>query len=179
MENSDGLKSNNWHERAKMAAEEELPLNERIFGIAIVLFCTLAIIYFAAHQILDTGFFTSKFGTIEMVFFYGFWLMWTITATLESILDQRLLSRIFDVFGGIIFAAIACMWLLIVFPFDFAYLADLLPGAIRFLIQWISNIIARVIIAILFVLLLVATAYSPIAYKFIEVKRLKRKNTTY
>lgn len=171
MENSDEMKSNNWYERAKLAAEEKLPLNERIFGILIIVFCILAILYFAAHQLLATGFFTPKFGIMEMIFFYGFWLMWIITATLESILNQRLLSRIFDSFGGILFAVIACMWLLIVFPFDFSYLADLLPGPIRFLIQWISNIVARVIIAILFILHLIAAVYSPIAYKIVELKR--------
>ncbi|MBD3212957.1 MAG: hypothetical protein GF311_10145 [Candidatus Lokiarchaeota archaeon] len=178
MEKSDEIKSNSWYHRAKLAAEEKLPLNERIFGILIVVFCTMAILYFVAHQLLATGFFTPKFGITEMVFFYGFWLMWIITATLESILNQRFLSRIFDTFGGIIFAVIATLWLLIVFPFDFAYITDLLPGAIRFFVQWISNVVAQVIITILFVLLLVATIYSPIAYKFIEVKRLKGKKIT-
>jgi len=175
MEYSDEMKSNNWYGRAKLAAEEKLKPGERIFGIIIVVFCALAILYFTAHQLLLTGFFTSKFSIIEIVFFYGFWVMWIITATLESILSQRLLSRLFDVFGGIIFATIASLWLLIVFPFEFAYLSNVLPGPIRFLVQWISNDVARVIIVILFIFHLLAEVYSPFAYKFIEMKHLKHK----
>lgn len=175
MENRDEMKFNSWYDRAKLAAQEKLQLGDRIFGIAIVVFSLLAILYFIAHQLLETGFFTSKFNIIELFFFYGFWVMWIITATLESILNQRLLSRLFDVFGGIIFASIASIWLLIIFPFDFGYLANVLPEPIRFLVQWISNDVARVIIVILFILLLVAAIYSPFAYKFVEMKHLKVK----
>jgi hypothetical protein len=175
MQNTHEMKTNSWYDKAKLAAEKELQLGDRIFGIAIVVFSLLAILYFIAHQLLETGFFTSKFNIIEMFFFYGFWVMWIITASLESILNQRLLSRLFDVFGGIIFASIASMWLLIVFPFDFVYLANLLPEPIRFLVQWISNDVARVIILILFILLLIAAVYSPFAYNFVEMKRLKVK----
>ena len=57
----------------------------------------------ATHQIWSTGFFTSTFGTIEMIMLYGSWIAWIITAGLEGVLGQRLLSRLFDTFGGIIF----------------------------------------------------------------------------
>ena len=175
MKNTNELKINNWYYRAKLAAEEELQLGERIFGIAIVVFCTLVILYFTAHQLLLTGFFTSNFSIIDMIFFYGFWVMWATTATLESILGLRLLSRLFDVFGGIIFAVIASMWLLIVFPFEFAYLANILPESIRFFVQWISNDVGRVIIVLLFIIHIIAAIYSPFAYKFVEMKPLNRK----
>ena len=93
-----------WFERAKKAAEEPLPNNERVFGIGIVLFSILMIFFFRNHQMNSTGFFTLEFRILEMLFFYGFWIFWITTASLESIFNQRLLSRIFDTFGGIIFA---------------------------------------------------------------------------
>ena len=167
-----------WFVRAKKEAKKPLPRHERVFGIGIVVFCILMIMFFWAHQAQSTGFFTSKFGSLEMLFFYGFWIFWISTTGLESILSQRLLSRIDDTFGGLIFAVIAIAYLLVFFPFEFAYLADVLPESIRFLLHWISNDIARVILAILMILHLVAAIYSPFAYKFIDKNRFKRKKTT-
>ncbi len=158
------------YSRAKEEAEKKLPLNERIFGILIIIFCILMIIFFGIHQIKETGFFTIKFSILEMLFFYGFWIFWITTATLESILNQRLLSRIVDTFGGIIFATISLAIILIIFPFNFSHIADVLPDFLRFIIGWISNDIAKVIIIILIILHLAAAIYSPLAYKFVDKK---------
>jgi hypothetical protein len=133
------------------------------------------IFFFLAHQTQSTGFFTSKFSSLEMLFFYGFWIFWISTADFESILSQRLLSRIDDTFGGLIFATISLAFLLIIFPFEFANFANVLPESIKFLVGWISNDIARIIIAILMILHLVAAIYSPFAYRFIDKNRFKRK----
>ena len=167
----------NWFFRAKTTAEETLPTNERVFGIGIVIFSVLMIILFVSHQMQSTGFFTLKFGALEMLFLYGFWIFWITTAGLESILSQRLLSRIVDTFGGVFFAALAIAWNLVVFPFDFAKFSNVLPDSIRFLVQWISNDIVWVIMLVLVILHLLAVIYCPFAYKFIDKKLFKRKKT--
>ena len=164
----------NWFSRAKAEADKGVPYNERVTGIVIVVLSVLAMLYFAAHQTGSTGFFTATFGAIEMIMLYGNLIAWLITGALEGIFGQRLLSRIFDVFGGIIFIAISLAWLLVVFPFEFTYFADVLPDFLRFLVQWISNDIARIILAIGIILLSIAAVYSPIAYKFVSMKRFKR-----
>jgi hypothetical protein len=110
-----------------------------------------------------------------MLLFYGFWIFWITTAGLEAILNRRLLSRIVDTFGGVIFAAIAIAWNLVVFPFEFAYFANVLPESIKFLVQWISNEIALIIMVVLMILHLLAAIYCPFAYKFIDKERFKRK----
>ena len=167
-----------WFSRAKTEAEKNLPSNERVFGIAIVVFCVMMIIFFGAHQTQSTGFFTFKFGSFEMLLFYGFWIFWITTAGLEAILSQRLLSRIVDTFGGLIFATISIALLLVLFPFEFTHLADVLPESIRFLVQWISNDIARVILVLIIIAHLDAAIYSPFAYKFVDKSRFKHKITT-
>ena len=167
-----------WFSRAKTAAEETLPWNERVFGIGIVIVSILMIIFFVSHQMQSTGFFTSKFGALEMLILYGFWIFWITTAGLESILSQRLLSRIVDTFGGVFFATIAIAWNLVVFPFDFANFANVLPESIRFLVQWISNDIAWAIMLVLMLLHLLAAIYCPFAYKFVDKNRFKRIKTT-
>jgi hypothetical protein len=164
----------NWFSRAKIEANKGVPKNERIVGIGFFfLGSVLMILYLVAHQIFGTGFFTSKFGPIEMFLLYGSWIAWTITSGLEGVFGKRFLSRFFDAFGGIVFIVIATGWLLIVFPFEFNYFADVLPDFFRFLVQWISNEIARVLLILYTIAMGIAAVYAPIAYKFITIKRLK------
>jgi len=163
----------NWYSRAKAEADKGIPRNERVFGVFIVLISILTMLYFITHQVNSTGFFTSKFGAIETVMLYGNLIAWIITGTLEGILAKRLLSRLFDVFGGIIFITISIAWLFMVFPFNFVYFADVLPEFLRFLVQWISNDIARGVMMVAIILMIVAAIYSPIAYKVVNLKRFR------
>jgi hypothetical protein len=163
----------NWFSRGKAEADKGIPLNERIVGIGIVVFCVLIVMYFVVHQMRPTGFFTARFGASEMLMFYGSLVFWIVTAGLEGVLGQRLLSRLFDTFGGLFFAAAATAWLLVVFPFEFAHLADLLPNFLRFSVKWISNDIARVLMVLGIVGYLGAAIYAPIAYGFVGRKSPK------
>jgi hypothetical protein len=164
----------NWFSRGKAEADKGIPKNERIAGIGFFFVgSVLMILYLAAHQMWSTGFFTAAFGRIEMILLYGSWIAWIITSGLEVVLGQRLLSRLFDTFGGIIFIAVATAWLIMVFPFDFVYFADVLPDFLRFLVQWISNDIARILMVLYTIAMLVAAIYAPIGYKFIKIKHFK------
>ena len=173
MQDSESTES--WFSRAKAEADKGVPRNDRAMGIVIVVVSFLVMLYFVAHQTGSTGFFTSAFGPLEMVMLYGSLTAWIITGALEGFFGQRLLSRLFDAFGGIIFMVVSLAWLLVVFPFDFSYCADVLPVSLRFLLQWISNGIAQGVMVLGVILLVVAAVYSPIAYKFVSVKRFSRK----
>ena len=111
------MKTNaNWYSKGKAEADKGIPCGERVVGIAIVVFSVLMVLYFTAHQRQSTGFFTAEYGTLEMIALYGYWVFWIVSAGLEGVLGLRLPSRIFDTFGGSIFAAICIAWLLVVFP---------------------------------------------------------------
>ena len=162
----------NWFSRGKAEADKGVPRNERVVGIGFFFAgSVLMILYLAAHQMWSTGFFTAAFGTAEMVMLYGSWVAWIITSGLEGVLGKRFLSRLFDTFGGIIFIVVATVWLVVVFPFNFAHFADVLPGFLRFLVQWISNDIARVLMVLYAIAMGIAAVYAPIGYKFIKIKR--------
>jgi len=165
-----------WFSRGKAEAEKGIPYSQRFVGIAIVVFSVLMVLYFVAHQMWSTGFFTATFGTLEMLLLYGLLLLGIISAGLEGVLGLRLLSRLFDVFGGLIFGAVCTVWLLVVFPFEFAYFADVLPDSLRFLVQWISNDVARVIMVLAIIVYVGAEIYCPIGYRFVSIKRSKREN---
>jgi hypothetical protein len=166
----------NWFSRGKADADKGIPKNDRIVAIGFFFAgSVLMVLYLAAHQIWSTGFFTTSFGTVEMIMLYGSWISLIITSVLDGVLGQRLLSRLFDTFGGIIFIAVATAWLAVVFPFDFTYFADVLPVFLRFLVQWISNDIARIVMVLYTIAMGIAAVYSPIAYKFVSIKRFKRE----
>lgn len=132
--------------------------------IAFALGFTVIALYFAVHQVRSTGFFNATFGTSEMFLLYGPLSEWITVAVLEA-LGRKNLSRDIDAFGGIIFVTVSGIWLLIVFPFEFIYFADILPNFLRFLVQWISNDIARVI----FVLWIIVNGVAAVYYGILRV----------
>jgi hypothetical protein len=163
----------NWFSRAKTEADKGVPNTDRFTGIVLVVVNSLLILFFVFHQLGSTGFLTPNFGALEMFLLYGSLVAWIITSSLDGIFGQRLFSRLFDVFFRIAFLAFSLAWLLVAFPFDFIYFADVLPEGLKFLVQWISNDIARGMMVVGTILLVVAGIYSPIAYKFVKIKRFK------
>ena len=143
-------------------------------AIAFVVVFTLIVLYLIAHQLWSTGFFTAKFGTFEMLLLYGSLIEWIVVAALE-VFGRKNLSRDIDAFGGIIFVTIGGAWLFVVFPFEFAYFADVLPDFLRFLVQWISNDIARVVIVLWIIVNLVAAVYYGILRVLVRKELSKRE----
>jgi hypothetical protein len=167
-----------WFSRGKAEAEKGIPFSERVMGIAIVVFSILMVLYLVAHQVRSTGFFTASFGTSEMLALYGVLILGIISAGLEGVFGLRLHSRLFDVFGGLLLAAVCTTWLLVVFPFEFAYFSDMAPASLSFLVQWISNDIARVLLVLGIIIYLGAAVFCPVAYGFIGKKRSKREENS-
>jgi hypothetical protein len=143
-------------------------------SIALIIICGLLIWFDAAHQTLPTGFFTIKFGVIEMVLLYGALIYWIVTCTF-LLLGLKNASRNLDSFGGLIFAAFGTVWLFVVFPFDFTYFADVLPVGLRFLVQWVSNGIARVVMVLGFLMYLYLSYYAGTLRVVVLKERARRK----
>lgn len=160
----------NWYQRAKQDAYLGIPIGDRIVSVLFFFASVFALLYLINHQIQNTGFYSEKFGIIEAVFLYGFWSVWIITAGLEGILGARLWSRLFDALGGILVAAIASLWLFIVFPFDFSYFTVLMPETLRWSLAWVNNDVARIIFFIAATLHVCAVFYAPFAYKLLKFK---------
>jgi hypothetical protein len=168
------MKANvSWFSRGKAEAEKGIPSSERLVGIAIVVFSVLMILSFIAHQRRATGFFTPAFGTPETLALYGLLTLGIISAGLEGVLGLRLYSRLFDIFGGLILAAVCTVWLLGRFPFEFAHFTVVMPDSLAFLAGWISNSIARTLMVLAIIVYLGAALFCPIAYGFVSLKRSK------
>jgi magnesium-transporting ATPase (P-type) len=166
-----------FHKTVEEETKTEIPSDERVTSIAIVVICVLFLFYSFAHYRLSTGFFTASYGTLEMVLLYGSIIYWIITSTV-MILGRKDLSRDIDSFGGLIFATVGFAWVLIVFPFEFSYFSNVLPDFFRFLLRWISNDIARVLMLLAVIVHLVAAVYSAILRVFVYKSRA-RNNRLY
>ncbi|MCK5343420.1 MAG: hypothetical protein KAR20_08445 [Candidatus Heimdallarchaeota archaeon] len=170
----------NWFARraeAEVEAKKDtFPSSERIASIVGFVIVFLVILYFVAHQTGSTGFFSSKFNTLEMLLFYGSLLFGGFCTVLGPVrVRHRNLIRLGDMFFNIT-VTIATIWLFVVFPFEFEYFADVLPDFLRFLVQWISNDIARVVLVLGIIAYLGAAVYAPIAYGFVRKKRSKNED---
>ncbi len=136
--------------RVKEEVEDANPDEDRGLSIGIIVFGILIGLYFVIHQTSSTGFFTEVFGTLEMILLYGFPIYWIATSAL-IVLRYKNASRNLDSFGGLIFVTFGIAWLFVVFPFDFAYFADVLPDFLGFLVQWISDGVARALMVLAFI----------------------------
>jgi len=159
----------NWFaRRAEAEAKRDaIPYSERVGNVVAVVAIILVILYFVAHQIWSTGFFTSKFDTLEMFLFYGSLMFGIVTPALRALFGRKNLARLFEIFGSVLFTVVLA-WLFVVFPFDFAYFADVLPSFLRFLLQWISNDIARVLMVLGIIAAPVMAIYTAILYVFVR-----------
>ena len=105
-----------------------------------------------------------------MILLYGILIYWIITSVL-ILIGQKHPSRDLDSYGGLFFATFAIGWLIVVFPFEFTHFADVLPDFLRFLVQWISNEIALVLLILLFIIHLIFAVYSLILRLYVRKAR--------
>lgn len=122
-----------------------LTIPDRIGEIVGIFVILLIAAFFVYHQTTDTGFMTSKFGLAEAFLFYGSFTLSIVSAGARAIIGRRDTARPFELASNV-FGAIAAIWFLVVFPFNFAHLADPLPSFLRFTLRWISNSIGWVFI---------------------------------
>ena len=168
----------NWFARraeAEVKAKKDtMPSSERIGSIVGFVIVFLVVLYFVAHQTGFTGFFSSKFNTLEMLLFYGSLLFGIFCTVLGPVrVRHKNLIRLGDVFFNIT-VTVALIWLFVMFPFDFAHLADVLPSFLRFLLQWISNDIARVLMVLGSIAAPIMAIYFAILYVFVRRELSKR-----
>lgn len=163
---------NRFSKTAKEELGNEIASDDKIASIFLIVVNGLFGLYFIVHQTVSTGFFTPMFSTFEMIMLYGILIYW-ITTSVLILIGQKHPSRDLDSYGGLFFATFAFGWLIVIFPFEFTYFADALPDFLRFLVQWISNEIALVLLILLFIIHLILAVYSLILRLYVRKARKK------
>lgn len=131
------------NEDARKPDQEVLTPAQRLGEAVIIAVQLLLFGFFALHQSSRTGFFTARFGTLEMVCLYGPILFSLIPPAIRALSGRRNPARPFEAAANLSLAA-GTGWLLHRFPLDFTHLADVLPAAIRFLLAWVTDDLGRI-----------------------------------
>ena len=152
-----------------MKTDNELLTSSQRWGeLAIIAAMLVLLGFFALHQLTNTGFFTTRFGSLEMPALYGPILISYAAPIVRALSGRRNSARPFEAATNLSLA-IGSLWLAIVFPFNFAHLTDVLPEMIRFVFAWINNDIGRLAL-ILQVIIGVITAPMTI-FKYWSIRR--------
>jgi len=151
----------------KEARKDIMPFSERYGQLVGVVITVLVVLFFVVHQTDSTGFFTSEFGAVEAFLLYAALLWGLIPLLAKFVLGRKNVVRPLELFGSCLFL-VATAYLLAVFPFDFAHLADPLPGFLEFVLDWISDGIAKVLLAIGVVVTVLLIPYTLLLYRAVR-----------
>jgi hypothetical protein len=136
-----------WGRHGSVWDRDRMMPGQRGGEVVSVFISFLVLLFFIENQVKGTGFFTSRWGPTEEALFYGTWMVGAIVSLARAAVGRRNPVRPLDALYGAMLAVTA-LWLLHVFPFEFAHFPDLLPGFMRFAFTWISNPIGRVFLVL-------------------------------
>ncbi|NLT38555.1 MAG: hypothetical protein GXX95_10435 [Methanomassiliicoccus sp.] len=148
---------------SKEADRDRLGLLERLGNVLVPIITVAVALMFLDVQAKDLGFFTSGFGTVEQLAFYGSLLFGMVPSLVRAIIGRRNLGRLMDIISSVVFIT-AGSYLLTVFPFDFPHLWEYLPTALEAILSWISNDMMKIFLTIAIVITAISTVYNIIMY---------------
>jgi hypothetical protein len=129
--------------RGQRRNNEILSTAQRFGELVSVVIVLLILGFYVYNQVANTGFFTSNFVGWTIVVFYGTFALSILPPLLRATIGKRSTVRPFETAFNFLSAA-AFIFLLAVFPFNFAHFPDALPQAIRFMFSWVSNDVAKI-----------------------------------
>jgi len=168
---TEGLRFGAWFDghAAKEAIRDRLRPSERVGQLAGVVIAAIVAVYFTVLYTSSSGFFTSKFTTADAVLFFGIAFLGVIPGLVRGIIGRKNATRPLDVILSISML-VAAAWFLSSFPFDFSHLADALPTSLQFLLSWISDGIAKVLMAVAIIASIFMIAYTTLLYLAVRRK---------
>jgi hypothetical protein len=127
----------------KREDKEVLSTPERWLELLFVVLILLLLGFFMYHQIANTGFFTSRFGSFEMICLYGPIVLATAAPIVRALTRRRNPARLPEAVTSLL-TTLTALWFLIIFPFNFAHFTDALPFEVRFVFSWLNDDIAKI-----------------------------------
>jgi len=118
---------------------------QRWLEILVIPAMLLLLGFLVYHQVANTGFFTAKFGPLEMLCLYGPIVFAGVAPAVRALTGHRNPARPFEAVTSL-FLAVGSLWLLLVFPFNFTHLADALPGPIHFVLAWVPDGLGKILL---------------------------------
>jgi len=163
----------NWFERHadKEAKMDSLKTSDRVGNIVGAAICLLIAFYFTDLYSSDSGFFDPDITDIELFLFMWVAFFGAVPNISKALLGRKNVTRPLDVLLSIS-VVIALVAFLSSFPFDLEHLDSSLPEALRFLVSWIDDGIAKIMMWLGLIFSLVNVPYTVVLY-FSVRKRLR------
>lgn len=136
-----------WGRHGSASDRDRMLPGQRGGEVVSVFISFLILLFFIENQAKGTGFFTLRWGTAEQALFYGTWLVGALVSLARAAVGRRNPVRPLDALYGALLAVTA-LWLLRVFPFDFAHFPDLLPAVVRPAFFWLTNPVGAVLLVL-------------------------------
>jgi hypothetical protein len=156
---------------AKEASKDVLRLSDRMGQVVGAVISLLVALYFIDLYTSSSGFFTSSFTTADAILFFGIAFLGIIPGLARAVIGRKNVTRPLEIILSISIL-IATSWFLYTFPFDFSHLADALPSSLQFLLSWISDSIAKVLMVIAIIGTICIIPYTTLLYMAVRRKLL-------
>ncbi|OPX61053.1 MAG: hypothetical protein A4E29_00976 [Methanomassiliicoccales archaeon PtaB.Bin134] len=138
------LFESNWKREAK---NDRLKQGERAGQLAGVILSIIVFIFLLVHWADDTGFYSSEFNEMDATVLFGPLLFGMVPSAFRFLVGRKNPSRPLDVVVSVLFV-ISAIYFLNYFHFNMEFFADPLPGSLEFLLDWMTEGIARIFLII-------------------------------
>jgi hypothetical protein len=161
----------NWFKRQaeREAKSDVLKKSDRFSNIVGIVGILICLAYLAALANMQSGFFISSFGTVSGIIFFGSAGWGLIASSVRLVTGRKSPSKIFDIIGSVL-VLIAAIYFLASFQFDFTHFADALPGSLKFILQWISDGLVKILLSLGVIVLVFVIPFQILSYRYLRTE---------
>ncbi|MGD9962579.1 MAG: hypothetical protein AB7S97_01570 [Thermoplasmata archaeon] len=147
----------------KEASRDILGLGDRVGEAVSIVVSVVMIAFVAIHQTRPTGFFTGDSGGVAAAVIYALLVFGMVAPALRLFLGRRNVVRPFEAANLGVFVA-GGLYLLAAFPFDITRLAQPLPYYMEFLLDWVPESLAKLVLGLAAVVSAFVCPYTFLMY---------------
>jgi len=160
----------------RTADKERLNIGQRVLELIFAVLMIGLFGFMVYHQQTNSGFFTEKFGALEMLALYVPMALAVSAMLIRVLTGQQQPARPIEVLRNLALG-LGSLWLLIVFPFNFAHLADTLPETLHVVLSWMSNDVGRILLILQAILGPVSALVT--AWQYVSIRHRRTDGAAY
>ena len=147
----------------------------RTAEVATTVFFTILVLgFYMAHYVWSTGFFTNAFTPLLAGIFFASILSTIATVSAKALTLRKDIIALVELIGAGLLA-LAAYWFYEAFPLDFNHVSDVVPAQLQFLLNWITNDIGGIIVALVLIAAIIVLAVDSVRLSWRVSERQYRR----